>query len=174
MRKLILYTAVSIDGYIATPEGGINWLPTDKNEDYGFSSFESQVDEAILGFNTYDKVKDFPGNPFGRVKHYVITTKEETPEDVRVVFINQELRTFLSMLLTKENKKNVWLMGGGELIRSVLQAGINIDDWMLFVIPIILGEGIPLFPPSFPEQELTLRESFAYSNGVVKLRYSSK
>jgi len=174
MRKLILYVATSLDGYIARENGDVDFLDFKGKENYGYPKFSSSVDTVLLGYKTYEKSLSFPGNPFENKEYYVFTRKTSFPDDKRVHFVNKDMNTFVSSLLKTEKRKNIWLMGGGDFVQSVMEANIRIDELMIFVLPLILGSGLPLFVKGLPETRFVLKDSHAYSNGLVKLHYLSK
>lgn len=175
-RKIIAYLAVSADGYIARPDGDVEWLNRRPNTvDYGYTKFYASVDTILLGRGTYDwamrYLKKHPGtNVFDtRMPHYVFTRKPPRRGLPGVQFTSQSAKVF-ARRLRAERGKNIWMMGGGQLIASFLDAG-EIDEFDLHVIPVLIGKGIPLIAPRHRDIELKLIAAKKYDDGVVRLRY---
>ena len=170
MNKTILYVAMTLDGFIARENGDVDFLTMNPDEDYGYAEFVRSVDHIVMGFKTYEKSLTFPGNPFTPGKtHHVLTRKSELPKDERVEFVQEGIQQFMKKLKAAGNK-NIWFMGGGDVLLSFLKLEM-IDELMVFVIPLVLGSGIPLFKVGNPELVLKLKESQNYSDGIVKLHY---
>ena len=167
MRDLDLYIACSLDGYIADPEGGVDWLFTD--QDYGFKEFYETVDVVLMGRLTWEKALSFGDWPYRGKRSIVVSSKHvgEINEDVEFVsgFLPEVLEG-----LSLEGEDRVWLVGGGHLIRSCLEDDL-VERFHLFVHPVLLGEGLPLFPGPFPRRGLRLDLCRAYDSGLVELRY---
>lgn len=175
MRKIILFIATSLDGLIATPSGGVDWLFTD--QDYGYSDFVSTVDTVIMGRKTYEKVLEFGDYPYADMTSYVVTRSPsiQQPETGRIIRVESSL-TSLVEPLKQASGKDIWLVGGGELVRTFLQQKW-IDQMILSIHPVILGQGIPLFPPhvdstaSEPHHWFTLESTQHFDTGLVQISY---
>jgi dihydrofolate reductase len=167
MRSLDLYIACSLDGYIADAEGGVDWLFTD--QDYGFKEFYEAVDVVLMGRLTWEKALSFGDWPYQGKRSLVFSSTHvgETNEDVE--FVSGELTKVLEEL-SLEDEDRTWLVGGGHLIRSCLEDDL-VERFHLFVHPVLLGEGLPLFPGPFPRRRLRLDSCRAYDSGLVELRY---
>jgi dihydrofolate reductase len=171
LRKIILYIATSLDGFIAEKDGGLNWLenyPHIEGEDYGYSDVLAQTDTTLMGSGTYKIIEDFKGPfPYPDTKNYVFT-RRELKSSHPVSFIKNETASFVADL--KQQPGNaIWLIGGGKLNASLAKAGL-IDEIILTQIPVFLGEGIPVFnglekPLNFAEQSWK-----TYPNGVVQFK----
>ena len=172
-RKFILYIATSLDGYIAREDGNIDWLSIVevKNEDYGYKKFLSSIDTIIMGRKTNDKVLSFDEFPYPDKKCYVVT-RTERPPDRWVNFWSRDVSELLSMI-RREDGLNIWLVGGGELIHEFSTKNL-IDEYIVSIIPIILGSGIPLFRSGEPEVRLGLLGSSVFQSGLVQLIYKRK
>jgi dihydrofolate reductase len=175
MRKIICYIATSADGYIARPDGSIDWLekrPRSKG-DYGMSTFLRSIDAVLWGRKTYDQVKGWGHSPtagFGKhIRHYVFSTQAGMPE-VGVEWVHEGIDTFAQRLRAQKGK-NIWMMGGGGLIASFLDAGA-MDEFMIHVIPTFIGEGIPLIAPRHLQVPLKLKSCTKFGDGVVRLHYT--
>ena len=167
MRKVILYIASSVDGYIARKDGDVDWLVPDPTFD--FKEFDQTVDTVIMGYKTYEKSLTFGEEVFKGKQYYVYTRKHLDRSDPRVEFINEDISVFVDKQKALPGK-DIWLMGGGDLISSFLQAGV-VDEMMLFIFPRILADGIPLFTEAYPELEVKLVDTNAYKSGLVELKY---
>jgi dihydrofolate reductase len=170
MRKIIVYIATSADGYIARPEGGVEWLdrPMPKGS-YGMAAFYKSVDTVLMGRKTYDIALKFGQESYPGKKNYIFSRTRRRSSAPDVEFVNESVTDFVNQLRSVEGK-NIWLVGGGGLTASFLDEG-QIDEFIIHVIPVFIGEGIPLIQPRHRTVPLTLISSKAYPDGVVRLRY---
>jgi len=176
-RKIIVYVAASADGYIARPDGDVEWLnQRPRTSDYGIREFYSTVDTILMGRKTYDWAMDYykkQGKTKGqfdpRFAHYVFSRKPPKRPAAGVQFVSGPVKAFAQQLRAAPGK-HVWMMGGGGLIASFLDAG-EIDEFDIHVIPLFIGEGIPLVAPRHRNVPLRLRASRKYPDGVVRLHY---
>lgn len=175
MSKVILYIATSLDGYIATPDGGIGWLMEfdSEAEDYGCQEFFDRLGALVIGGKTYRQVLGFEEWPYSGVITYVITRQEnvELPDE-SVVPYSGEMAALVDHL-RQTIEKDIWLVGGGELNAIFLQEGL-IDEYIISVMPLLLGDGIPLVHGIEKLTNLTLTNSKVYPNGVVQLQYTNR
>lgn len=176
-RKIIVYIATSADGYIARPDGSVEWLDRPHSAgDYGMREFYGSIDTILWGRKTYEVALDFqaqgiPGAEFDpKVKNYVFSRNPPPSAPEAVEFVTEPLEAFAARLYAAPGK-NVWMMGGASLIGSFLDAGA-IDEFLIHMIPIFIGEGIPLIAPRHRSVPLHLESSQSYSDGVVRLHYS--
>jgi len=167
MRNLDLFIACSLDGYIADLEGGVEWLFTD--QDYGFKEFFENVEVVVLGRLTWEKTLSFGDWPYKGKRSIVFSSKHAGEENQDVEFVSGELPEVFEEL-SEGDEKRLWLVGGGHLIRSCLEHDL-VERFFVFVHPILLGEGLPLFPGPFPRRELRLEGCRAYDSGLVELSY---
>ncbi|MCC9137058.1 dihydrofolate reductase family protein [Pontibacter silvestris] len=176
MRKIVLYIAASLDGYIARSNGNIDWLHDEKytipDEDFGYSAFMKTIDTTLMGHSTYKEILSFDAPfPYLDTKNFVFSRSlKQNTEDVE--FINNDAAEFIKQL-KQQPGKDIWLIGGGQLNTLVLNTGL-LDKIILTYIPIVLGEGIPIFTKGTKEQKLKLKqlESKQYSNGFVQAVYN--
>jgi dihydrofolate reductase len=168
MRKMILYIACSLDGYIARTDGSVDWLYTDA--DYGYSDFYISVDTVIMGRKTYQKILGAGEFPYQGKECFVISRSRAGSRDRNVQYPTDDLKVFVGAKKA-EAGKNIWLVGGGELTRELLQLQL-IDEIMLYVHPLILGAGIPLFRGLPSARNLTLLGCQPHTNGLVELHYA--
>jgi len=165
---VILFIAASLDGYIAGPDDDLSWLFTDA--DYGFSSFYSGVDTLVMGRGTYDVVRSFGEWPYPGKRTVVVSRSSEVEIDTPdTELYSQDLPGLIEHLESTERKK-VWLVGGGELVRSFLEQEL-LDEITVSMHPILLGTGVPLFPGGFRRTMLLLKDTEVFDGGLVQLNY---
>ena len=164
-----VYIATSVDGYIARPDGGLDWLARVEvaGEDYGYAAFFAGVDALVIGRNTYDTVLGFGQWPYTGKRCVVLTHRPAEPRD-GVEFFAGEPGSLLERLAL-DGIRHVYL-DGGAVIRQCLAVGL-VDELTLSLIPIVLGAGIRLFAGGEPELGLRLVECRSWPTGLVQLRY---
>lgn len=177
-RKIIVYIATSADGFIARKDGAVDWLdrPVPKGEDYGMVKFYKSIDTVLYGRKTYDTAVKFVEQGLEiptdeRIRNYVFS-RRRPPKKVlpNFEFVKEPIKR-VAKRLRAEKGKHIWMMGGGGLIASFLDAG-EIDEFIIHVIPTFIGEGIPLIAPRHRTVPLKLLSTKKYSDGVVKLHYA--
>lgn len=171
-RKIIVYIATSADGYIARSDGNVDWLNRPRTAgDYGMGEFLKSIDTVLWGRTTYDFATKM-GTRWGKkTKNFVFThSPPATSPHPQVEFVNEPIKDFATRLRASPGK-DIWMMGGGGIIGSFLDAG-ELDEFMIHVIPVFIGEGTPLIQPGQREVELKLISSSSYDDGVVRLHYS--
>lgn len=177
MRKVILYIATSLDGFIAKKDGDLDWLekfPHPKSEDYGYVDLLNRIDATLMGKNTFDFVAKYDGPfPYPNSTNYVFSNSDLV-SDLPIEIISGDAVEFLTDLKNQPGK-DIWLIGGGRLNTSFANAGL-IDEVIITQIPVFLGEGIPVFGTLKDDFRLELVNSRTYGNGVVlrTLKKSSK
>lgn len=175
-RKVILYIATSIDGYIADQTGGIEWLNTATEiveEDNGYEIFYDGVDTVVLGRTTYDQVVNelAPGNyPYDDADSYVLTSRE-SQELERVHFTNEAVVDLVNRL-KKLPGNNIWIVGGSSVVMPLVKENL-IDEYQLSTLPIILGQGIRLFQ-ELPQPVSLKTGDVRLKNGIVTTTYYKK
>jgi len=169
MRKIVYGVGISLDGYIARPDGAVDFLFMPK--DYSMGPFFKTVDTGIFGRKTYDAAMRMTGGKFDGqgLDCYVMSRSLEPGKRKGATFVCEDVRKFVAGLRKKKGK-NIWLMGGGELAREFLKEDL-VDEIHLGVVPVLLGEGIPLFPAGFPQREFALIENKTYGLGLIALKY---
>jgi dihydrofolate reductase len=168
MRKVILFIATSLDGYIARSSGAVDWLLTD--EDYGYEDFFKKVDVVVMGRKTYEQVLSFGKYPYQSKLSYVFTHTTNRLTDTEVSFVSDDVQPLIKQLQASGDGY-IWLIGGAELVHSFLERDL-IDEFVLSVHPILLGEGIPLFQPPSPLRTLQFQSAQSFKSGLVQLRYT--
>ncbi len=171
MTEVVLYIATSCDGYIARSNGSIDWLLDFETAqtDYGYGEFYASINGLAMGRKSYEQVLSFgewahPGKP-----SYVFTRQSLSSDRDDVFFTSATPQQFLCEMESR-NLQRIWLVGGAELIAAFLEHQL-IDEYILSIVPILLGEGIPLFMPFGSEMRLKLMEVKRYANDLVQLRY---
>lgn len=172
-RKIILNLAISIDGYIASEDGGYDWivgdgdskLDTEKKWDFG--EFLENIDVVVMGKKCYDQNfhKDYEN------KKVYVATSEKLEDYDNVHFINGDIVKVIEEERKNEGK-DIFLFGGGSLVDNFIKSDV-IDEYIVGIIPTILGKGRPLFLGNNPKIDLHLEE-YLTDNGVVILRYSKR
>jgi len=173
MRTLSLFIATSLDGYIAKPGDDLSFLKLveKEGEDYGYAEFTNNIDTLVLGRSTYDYVvKEIGASHYdnGQRDIYVIT-RTERPQAGRTTFYSGDL-TQLVNRLKSEQGKNIYCDGGAEVITEVLKHDL-VDELIISIIPILLGDGIRLFKDGRPEQRLELITAKSFDTGLTQLHY---
>lgn len=167
MSKVILFIATSLDGYIASPDGTVDWLFQDS--DYGYTEFMASVDAVIMGRKTWEQAKTFEEIPFAGKQVFVFTRTSSLSSDERIRYVHGEIASVVPEI-QKGIERNIWLVGGSVLIRQFIEQQM-IDEFRLFLHPIILGSGIQLFLPNSERTNLTFEGSHPFSCGLIELRY---
>jgi dihydrofolate reductase len=172
-RKVVLYICMSLDGFIASNDDDISWLSVveKEGEDYGYAAFSKSIDTYIVGRKTYDKVLQLTGGVFPQAEEfdcYVITRKERAKEN-GINFYNGDLEELIARLKSIEGK-NIYCDGGGEIVNLLMKKNL-IDEYMVSVIPIILGEGKRLFSGNTPRIHLSAQPVSYFETGLVQLHY---
>jgi len=160
--EIVYYVAASVDGFIATPDGGIDWLKPFENtgEDYGYAEFYASVEAVLMGRKTYEQCLQFPEWPYAGKPYWVFSAVTgNTPRKVVAEMKARGLR-------------RAWLVGGGKLAAAFRAEGL-ITEHIVSVIPVLLGAGIPMFDGPGSAEKLQLLSSRPYSNGIIQLRYAS-
>ncbi len=176
MRKISLFIAMSLDGYIAKPNDDLSFLKLveKEGEDYGYAEFTSNIDTIIIGRKTYDYVVNEIGASHydnGQRDIYVIT-RTERPQVGRTTFYTGNI-TELVKQLKSENGKNIYCDGGAEVINELLKHNL-IDEFIVSVIPVLLGNGTRLFKDGRPEQALEFITAKTFETGLAQLHYKRK
>jgi dihydrofolate reductase len=169
LRKIILGLGISIDGYIARLDGSVDFLFMPR--DYSMADFFASIDTAMMGRKTYEASLKMGGGGPGQSKIATFVFSRTLPPGERsgLMFVRHSPAEFVNGL-RRNSGKHIWLMGGGDLARDFLRADL-VDELYLGVVPVLLGEGIPLFPSGFPQREFMLTENKTYSKGLIGLKY---
>lgn len=168
MRKIVLAVGISLDGYIARPDGAVDYLFMPK--DYSMAPLIKTLDTVVMGRKTYEVALKLGGIDSGSgMTHYIFSRSQPPGERDGVIFTRETPKTLIARL-RRQKGKNIWLMGGGELTLAFLKADL-VDEMELGIVPVLLGAGIPAFPGGFPQRNFALVESNSYSRGLVVMKY---
>lgn len=176
MRALISFIATSLDGYIAKPNDDLSFLSLveKEGEDYGYKEFTDIIDTIIVGRRTYDYVFREIGTSHydnGERNVYVIT-RTERPNVGRTTFYTGSLIDLVQQLKSEEGK-NIYCDGGAEIIHELLKNDL-IDEFIISVIPVLVGNGTRLFKDGRPEQQLEFVSVKTYDTGLTQLHYKRR
>jgi dihydrofolate reductase len=173
MRKLILYIAASLDGYIAGPGDNLDFLDSIDHggEDYGYHDFIDSVDTVILGRRTYDWVLERAEFPH-KNKQTFILTRTERPAEGNLTFYSGDVGELVQRLKS-EPGKHIFCDGGAQVVHALLERSL-IDELIISVAPVLLGDGIRLFSDGRPQQPLELLSARTYSSGMLQMHYRKK
>ncbi|WP_435522220.1 dihydrofolate reductase family protein [Chryseobacterium indoltheticum] len=176
MRKVSLFIATSLDGYIAKPNDDLSFLKIveKEGEDYGYTEFTETIDTLIIGRKTYDYVlKEIGPSHYDNGKRNVyVITRTERPNFGKTTFYTGNL-TDLVKQIQSENGKNIYCDGGSEIINELLKNDL-VDEFIISVVPVLLGDGTRLFKDGRPEQELQFVSAKTYDTGLTQLHYKRK
>jgi dihydrofolate reductase len=176
MRKISLFIAASLDGYIAKPNDDLSFLKLveKEGEDYGYAEFTDTIDTLIIGRRTYDYVlKEIGSSHYDNGKRDVyVITRTERPQIGRTIFYTGNI-TELVKRLKSEKGKNIYCDGGAEVINELLKHDL-IDELIISVLPVLLGNGTRLFKDGRPEKILEFIEAKTFDTGLAQLHYKRK
>jgi len=174
-RSVVLFLAVTIDGYIAKQNGSLDWLPgaedetgaTPNTEDFGYSALIDRVDTVIFGRRTFAQVQAMGHDPNPDKARYVFS---RNPVDFEgVTGWSNSPQALIDELRSKPGK-DIWLVGGANIADEFLRADL-VDEITLTVFPLLLGSGIPLFMSGRPEAQFKLKNAESFVGGIVNLNY---
>lgn len=168
---LVYYVAVSLDGFIAAPDGSVDWLSAvaADGEDYGYGEFVDGVDAMVIGSRTYEQVLGFGDWPYGATPCWVMSSRALEPAGPDIVVTPDQPAEVMDEL-ARQGVRRAWLVGGGRLAASFRAAGL-ISEYLVSIIPVVLGGGIPLLAGPGPTELLELVDTRRFDSGVVALRY---
>jgi dihydrofolate reductase len=170
-RKLILYIAMSLDGYIAKTDDNIDFLSKVETpgEDFGYDDFLKNIDTVIWGRRTFDKVKTFSKDVPHKDKNVYVISKSRSGKEGHAVYRNDAAE--LVKELKQQEGKDIYCDGGGEIVFELLKHSL-IDRFIISIIPHLLGDGIRLFKEGRPEHNIKLKHTVSYyPSGLVQLWY---
>jgi len=169
-RRIIVSMAISADGFIARTDGAVDWLDRPWPKDhYGMPEFQASIDTVILGGRTYREAAGRGGGFGKKMQYYVFTRTPPAKPPKGVAFVNEPVQAFAARLRAQPGK-DIWIMGGGGIIASFVDAN-EVDEFVFHVIPIFIGEGVPLLAPARRTVPLTLHATRHWDDGVVRLHY---
>ena len=172
MRHVVLYITTSVDGFIAEPGGGMGWLDeaAASGSDFGYGDFYASIDTMLMGSATYEFVLK-AADPFPHADREVfVFTRRDLPVAAPSVTLISEDAADFTRQLRDGTGGPIWLVGGG-ILNATLSAADLIDEVRLFVQPVLLGDGVPLFAGPHGRMALALEDSVTWPGGVVELRH---
>lgn len=177
MNKIKLFIATTLDGYIAREDGSLDWLnelPNPNQIDHGYNDFYSTIDVVVIGRKTYEEILGFGVDwPYSSNKTYIVTSKKGYQVQTENTEVIHQIDTNSILKIKENSKKNIWIVGGGEIITAFLNHN-SIDEMILCMIPIILSKGIKLFPNNPKETKFELIKSEKFDTGIINLTYLKK
>ncbi|MFT6940585.1 MAG: dihydrofolate reductase [Cyclobacteriaceae bacterium] len=172
-RSVVLYISMSLDGYIATKDHDLSWLAKvdREGEDYGYFAFTENVDTYIVGSKTYEVVLQMTGGAFPKSEQYdcYVVTRQQREPVPGITFYHGDLAELIQSL-KKQKGKQIYCDGGAQIVK-MLMADNLIDEYIVSVIPTILGDGIRLFPEGLNPIDIELVSSKPFESGLVQLHY---
>lgn len=172
-RKLILYISMSLDGFIASKDDDISWLSMveKKGEDYGYVNFTKDVDTYIIGRKTYEVVLGLTGGEFPQAKNFkcFVITRESRADENGVTFYNGNIEALVKQLKEEEGK-NIYCDGGGQIVKLLMEKDL-IDEYIISIIPIMLGDGKRLFLGETEQVKLKNKSVKKFDTGLIQLHY---
>ena len=176
MRKVSLFIAMSLDGYIAKPNDDLSFLKMveKEGEDYGYAVFSETIDTLIIGRKTYDYVlrEIGPSHYDNGSREVYVITRNQRPKIGRTSFYSGDLADLIKTLQSQEGK-NIYCDGGSEVINELLKLDL-VDEFIISVVPVLLGNGTRLFKEGIPELTLDLFDVKSFDTGLAQLHYRRK
>lgn len=171
LPRTVYYAAASADGFIAARDGGVSWLDPFNSPELGHGAFLARVGAVVVGRATYDQMLGFGPWPYAGRRGLVVTSRPIVglPEGVGAI-LPAELPAALAGLRAR-TPGDVWIVGGGRTARLCLDAGL-VDELELYLVPRLLGDGVPLLERREAFARLRLLETRAFSSGVTLVRYA--
>lgn len=171
-RNVIVHIATSADGYIARPDGDIEWLTNRPEPEgfYGLIDFAKSIDVKIMGRKTFEVGLEL-GEKFGDHNRAIVFSRQPPPAALPggVEWVSEPIGPYIEQLRAKPGK-NIWMMGGGDLIAAFLDAGA-IDEFVISIVPVFIGDGIPLIGRRHRQTEMELLSSERFPDGLVQNHY---
>ena len=173
MRKVTFGGAISLDNFIARKDDTFDWIIWTKESEQRMKEYWETIDTMVMGRRTYEVMKNAGGGGgYSGIKTYVFSRTIKKPNSKRVTFVSEDAADFVRRLKEEEGK-DICVMGGGVLAKSLFEADL-IDEIGFNVHPVLLGSGIPLYYEMSRQINLELKECRQLSNGCVLLTYNVK
>jgi len=166
MRKIKLFIASSLDGYIAKEDGSVDWLSHCK--DSGYNNFYKSIDTVLIGNKTYEQILTFGEYPYKDKNSYIFTKNINQKKKNENVEFTSDVKNLTKNLISSSGN-DIWLVGGADIISTFLNSKF-VDEIILSIIPVVLGKGIPLFKNIKLETKLELIKTTEYDD-LVELSY---
>ena len=173
LRKLKLFIATTLDGYIAGPDGDMDWLEAGADLDYGYKEFYTSIDTTLMGNATYRLTLTVPRFPYPDKTNYVFTRGAPPPDTSNVRFVSGDIAAFARSLKQESGMQHsgndIWLVGGGQVNTVMLNEGL-VDEMILTIFPLVIGDGILLFAPGATRSLFKTVGCETYSTGLIQWR----
>ena len=171
MTDVVYYVASSVDGFIATPDGGVDWLShfESSGEDYGYAGFYISIDAVLMGAHTYEQALGFEPWPYPDKPVRVFTARPLPSAGANVVLAGDDPASVVASL-GRDGLSRLWLVGGGALAGSFQAAGL-IDTYIISIMPVLLGDGVKLLGGHARSSSIVLEGVVRYPDGVVQHTY---
>jgi dihydrofolate reductase len=172
--NIVYYVASSLDGFIATSDGAVEWLSSfgTSADDSGYQAFYATVDALLMGSRTYEQILGFGGWPYPGKPCWVFSHRD-LPVSCSEVRLTRRTPLEVVSELQTHGLRRAWLVGGGQLA-AAFRAQRLITDYIVTVFPVLLGDGLPMFGAAGAQEQLSLLSSRPLSNGIIQLSYDSK
>ena len=167
MRDVSYFVGCSLDGFIARMDESFDWLFTD--DDYGFAEFYRSVDCLVMGRKTFDVALGFVEYPYAKKRAYVFSRQKAESPIGEAEFVSEDPARFVKKLKQQPGGR-IWVVGGGAIAAALLQANL-IDELMLAIHPITLGQGVPVFERHGAETRWIVSSTRVFQNGLVQVTY---
>ena len=171
MPQIRVYIAQSLDGYIARPDGSIDWLRPYDDVDYGYAAFIREVGTVVMGRASYDMARSFGDWPYPTMRSLVITSRPLDEPPPTVTRVGGDIPRLVTALRAAAGDQDVWIMGGAMTINAFLAANA-VDRIDLFTLPLLLGAGIRLFDDAREEVPLRLLGTQTYDKGLSRQSFT--
>lgn len=172
-RKVILYISMSLDGFIATKTDDLSWLSKveQEGEDYGYQLLNDSVDTYIVGKTTYDVILKLTKGAFPHAEQHqcYVITRQNIPDTGGITFYNGDIETLIKKLKSQAGK-HIYCDGGGQIVKLLMEKNL-IDEYIISIIPILLGDGKRLFLGKSPLIQLKALPAKTFDSGLVQLHY---
>jgi dihydrofolate reductase len=172
MTKTVLYIAMSLDGFVAGKNDDISWLFRYNDVDYGYDEFFSGIGAIVQGRRAYEIEREHGWENAHPVPTFVLShhSPERKPQRDDVIFTAEDIEEVLKKA-KRLTSKNVWIEGGADVAQQFLDRRL-LDEIVLSIVPVILGDGVRLFGKTQSPVELSLRETRSFDKGLVQLVYA--
>lgn len=174
--KVVLFISMSLDGFVATKDDDLSWLSIveKEGEDYGYNGIKESTDYYIIGRKTYDIVLKLTGGVFPQSDWYdcYVITRQEKADENGITYYNGDIETLIENLKNKGGK-NIYCDGGGQIVKLLMEKDL-IDEYIVSIIPIILGNGKRLFLGETPTISLKALPPKHFDTGLIQLKYIKK
>ncbi len=172
-RRVVIFVAASLDGHLACRDGSIDWLPQSKpgGEDYGYGAFMKTVDTLLMGRKTYEQLLSYGGWPYAGKRGIVFSSTRRSGGADGVEFVDCDIAAYVRDLKASPGSGTIWLVGGAEIIAACL-GGEVVDELVMSIVPVLLGEGLRLFPERSWTTGLRHLRTRVFPDGLVQHVYA--